>query len=247
MWCLTPSVWSLLPVPLPCIVTSGHLQESSGSSGSRGSQALVLAAKARALLNGRPNASVEDIQSLAIPALRHRILPSFLAESEGTGVDAIIAHMLEKFLPDSLASPFQLFYTLAVSTEKKDLLDPHYLSRIKDLSLLAKVVVDGSIYGVHRSVRQGRGAEFFSTAPTKEGRISNPLIGKFLQNGTNWYPKLFRKTLISRLFSSWTEVPPWAILGLILPARNSGMHKCSLPVLLTLLSGRVIKWGWSGI
>lgn len=65
-------------------------------SGSRGSQALVLAAKARAILNGRPNASVEDIQSLAVSALRHRILPSFLAESEGTGVDEIIAHMLEK-------------------------------------------------------------------------------------------------------------------------------------------------------
>jgi MoxR-like ATPase len=65
-------------------------------AGSRGSQALVLAAKAKALLDGRTNASCEDIKKLAIPALRHRILPSFLAESEGVGADEIIAHLLDK-------------------------------------------------------------------------------------------------------------------------------------------------------
>jgi len=63
-------------------------------AGSRGSQALVLAAKAKALLDGRANASCEDIKKLAVPALRHRILPSFLAESEGVGADEIIAHLL---------------------------------------------------------------------------------------------------------------------------------------------------------
>ena len=65
-------------------------------AGSRGSQALVLAAKAKALLDGRTNASCEDIKKLAIPALRHRILPSFLAESEGVGADEIIAHLLDQ-------------------------------------------------------------------------------------------------------------------------------------------------------
>jgi len=65
-------------------------------AGSRGSQALVLAAKAKALLDGRTNASCEDIKKLAIPALRHRILPSFLAESEGVGADEVIAHLLDK-------------------------------------------------------------------------------------------------------------------------------------------------------
>ena len=65
-------------------------------AGSRGSQALVLAAKAKALLDGRTNASCEDIKKLVIPALRHRILPSFLAESEGVGADEIIAHLLDK-------------------------------------------------------------------------------------------------------------------------------------------------------
>ena len=65
-------------------------------AGSRGSQALVLAAKAKALLDGQTNASCEDIKKLAIPALRHRILPSFLAESEGVGADEVIAHLLDK-------------------------------------------------------------------------------------------------------------------------------------------------------
>jgi len=63
-------------------------------SGSRGSQALVLAAKARALLQGRPNASCEDIKILAKSALRHRISPSFLAESEGLSSDDLIDHLL---------------------------------------------------------------------------------------------------------------------------------------------------------
>ena len=65
-------------------------------AGSRGSQALVLAAKARALLDGRPNASREDVKVLAKSALRHRILPSFLAESEGLSSDDLIGRLLDQ-------------------------------------------------------------------------------------------------------------------------------------------------------
>ena len=65
-------------------------------AGSRGSQALVLSAKARALLNGRPNASREDIRAMAKSALRHRILPSFLAESEGLSSDDLIDRLLDQ-------------------------------------------------------------------------------------------------------------------------------------------------------
>ena len=64
-------------------------------AGSRGSQALVLASKARALLDGRPNASKEDVKAMARSGLRHRILPSFFAESEGLSSDDIIDHLLE--------------------------------------------------------------------------------------------------------------------------------------------------------
>ncbi len=56
----------------------------SWGAGPRASQYLVLAAKARAILSGRFVASVEDVRALARPVLRHRVLPNFTAESEGT-------------------------------------------------------------------------------------------------------------------------------------------------------------------
>ena len=65
-------------------------------AGSRGAQALILAGKARALLAGRPNVSCDDVKFMAKPALRHRVLPSFFAESEGLDSDAIIEHLIEQ-------------------------------------------------------------------------------------------------------------------------------------------------------
>ena len=65
-------------------------------AGSRGAQALILAGKARALLAGRPNVSCEDVRFMAKSALRHRVLPSFFAESEGLDSDHIIEHLLEQ-------------------------------------------------------------------------------------------------------------------------------------------------------
>lgn len=64
-------------------------------AGSRASQALILASKARAMLDGRPNASCEDVKVMARSCLRHRILPSFFAESEGLSSDDIIDHILD--------------------------------------------------------------------------------------------------------------------------------------------------------
>ncbi len=59
-------------------------------SGPRASQALLLGAKARALLDGRPSASIDDIQALAKPVLRHRLVASFAAESEGVSIDQVV-------------------------------------------------------------------------------------------------------------------------------------------------------------
>ncbi len=63
-------------------------------AGPRASQTLILGAKARALMHGRLVASREDVRELALPALRHRIIPSFAAESEGIDADAIIDRLL---------------------------------------------------------------------------------------------------------------------------------------------------------
>jgi MoxR-like ATPase len=64
-------------------------------SGLRGSQALVLGAKARALMHGRYHVSIKDVQALARPILRHRVMTNFYAESERINSDAIIDRLLE--------------------------------------------------------------------------------------------------------------------------------------------------------
>ena len=61
----------------------------------RAGQFLILGAKARALINGRYNVSVEDIQMLCYPVFRHRILTNFTAESEGITSEQIIKRLIE--------------------------------------------------------------------------------------------------------------------------------------------------------
>ncbi len=64
-------------------------------AGPRASQYLVLGAKARAALYGRPYASLEDIRAVARPVLRHRLKTNFLAESEGITGEWIIGQLLK--------------------------------------------------------------------------------------------------------------------------------------------------------
>ncbi|OYW35323.1 MAG: AAA family ATPase, partial [Brevundimonas sp. 12-68-7] len=63
-------------------------------AGPRAGQALVLAAKARALIHGRLAATREDVRVLAAPVLRHRILLSFAAEAERRSPDDVVAALL---------------------------------------------------------------------------------------------------------------------------------------------------------
>ncbi len=65
----------------------------------RASQYLVLAGKARAIMNGRYNVSCEDIRASAAPVLRHRILLNFQAESEKLDTDQIVKRLLE-YVPE---------------------------------------------------------------------------------------------------------------------------------------------------
>ncbi len=67
----------------------------SWGAGPRAVQFLIVGAKARALLQGRSHVAVEDIQALAAPVLRHRIVVGFAAESEGVTPDAIIRRIIE--------------------------------------------------------------------------------------------------------------------------------------------------------
>lgn len=63
-------------------------------AGPRASQFLVLGAKCNALLNGKYSPDIEDVQAIAKPVLRHRIVRNFKAEAEGVSVDAIIDKMM---------------------------------------------------------------------------------------------------------------------------------------------------------
>ena len=67
----------------------------SWGSSIRGSHYLVLGAKVRAVLAGRPHVCVKDVQSVAYPVLRHRIATNFQAESAGIKPDEIIRRLLE--------------------------------------------------------------------------------------------------------------------------------------------------------
>jgi MoxR-like ATPase len=63
-------------------------------AGPRAGQSLVLCAKARALLHGRLAATREDVQALAMPVLRHRLLLGFAAEADGRGPRDVIEALL---------------------------------------------------------------------------------------------------------------------------------------------------------
>jgi MoxR-like ATPase len=67
----------------------------------RGLQAMVLAGKIFALLDGRYNVAFEDVRKAAIPALRHRILPGFEAQAEGISNDQIIEEVLAAVQPEA--------------------------------------------------------------------------------------------------------------------------------------------------
>jgi uncharacterized protein (DUF58 family) len=80
---------------------------------------------------------------------------------------------------------------------ENSLLDPSYLKGIEDYSLLARVVVDGAMPGIHRSLRQGRGNEFFQYRPYTRGEDMkvvdwkvfakrDELVAKTFQEDTNF-------------------------------------------------------------
>ncbi|WP_424000988.1 AAA family ATPase [Maribacter sp. IgM3_T14_3] len=63
-------------------------------AGPRAGQAMILTAKANALLSGRLSVTLDDIKSVALPVLRHRVLVNFRAEAEGITSDKVATHLL---------------------------------------------------------------------------------------------------------------------------------------------------------
>src|SRR5262245_52067032 len=65
-------------------------------SSPRGLQSVILAAKARALLAGRPNVSFEDTRQMLLPSLRHRLILNLEADAEGIGAEKILSEVVER-------------------------------------------------------------------------------------------------------------------------------------------------------
>jgi MoxR-like ATPase len=74
-------------------------EQVSWGAGPRAGQYLILAAKARALLNGRLHATTQDVRALAAPVLRHRLVTTFHADAEGVTADRIVERLLDTVPP----------------------------------------------------------------------------------------------------------------------------------------------------
>ncbi len=64
-------------------------------AGPRASQYLILAAKTRAILQGRPTPEIDDVKAIAKPVLRHRLVTNFNADAEGIGTDDIVNRLMD--------------------------------------------------------------------------------------------------------------------------------------------------------
>jgi MoxR-like ATPase len=79
--------------PLATDITNQYVRWGASP---RGAQTLALAAKVRALLDGRYNVSFEDIRRVYLPTMRHRVLLNFEAQAEGLATDTVLLEILEK-------------------------------------------------------------------------------------------------------------------------------------------------------
>jgi MoxR-like ATPase len=79
--------------PLATSITNQYVRWGASP---RGAQTLALAAKVRALLDGRYNVSFEDIRRVYLPTMRHRVLLNFEAQAEGLATDTVLLEILEK-------------------------------------------------------------------------------------------------------------------------------------------------------
>ena len=85
--------------PLAPPATNSFLRWGSSP---RGAQTLALAAKVRALLDGRYNVSFEDVRRVYLPSMRHRVILNFEAQAENIDADRILLEILEK-IPEKAA------------------------------------------------------------------------------------------------------------------------------------------------
>ena len=70
-------------------------------AGPRASQYLILAAKARAILDGRHSVAIDDIRAVSLPVMRHRIVVNFHAEAQNVSATNLIGRLLDDISPQN--------------------------------------------------------------------------------------------------------------------------------------------------
>lgn len=96
---LIKNVSQLVRATRPTLSNEKLIQEYVDfGAGPRAGQAIIMAAKSHALLNGRFSVTPEDLKAIVLPAMRHRILLNFKAESEGKTTDDIIKGLIDKYI-----------------------------------------------------------------------------------------------------------------------------------------------------
>jgi MoxR-like ATPase len=91
-------------------------------AGPRACQFLVLGAKARAVMHGRPNVSINDVRAVAVPVLRHRIFTNFTADAEGVTPMALVQELL-KLVPEPRIDQEQALEAQAESEARPETMD----------------------------------------------------------------------------------------------------------------------------
>ena len=101
------------------LVDATHPNKSKASQGikfgasPRAAIALAAAVRARALINGRLNAAVEDVRYLATPVLRHRVILDYMAKTEGNTAESVIKSILDEISPQDKSPSSTLIETNA--------------------------------------------------------------------------------------------------------------------------------------
>jgi len=89
-------VSALVRATRPENTTDSYVKEwVNWGAGPRAGQAMILTAKARALTQGRLSVTLDDLQQVALPVLRHRVIVNFRAESEGITSDDVTKHLIK--------------------------------------------------------------------------------------------------------------------------------------------------------
>ena len=161
-------------------------------AGLRASQSLILAGKARALMHGRYHVSVADIQALALPVLRHRIIPNFYAESERVTADTLVDAAARGRARCRAA---ECSRCPAPCPRPRDLrfLDPAVIARLGTMELKARTVVEGFLSGLHRSPYKGFSVEFAEYRQYLPGDDLSTLDWKVYARSDRHYVKKFEE------------------------------------------------------